>query len=147
MGDKVEMSTRVTFVVDGKPVPKGRPRFNKMTGKIYTPAATVRAEKNIRWNIFQQCASQQNHYKDYTGMVNVTIMFWMPFPSHLRKKEKIEGEGRPIIIRPDLDNLIKLVLDAMNGFMYKDDNQVSGIEAVKLQSANPRTFVEVSYRE
>lgn len=44
--------------------------------------------------------------------------------------------------RPDADNMIKLVKDALNGVFWRDDSQVQ-ISAVKLYSSRPRTQVEI----
>lgn len=49
--------------------------------------------------------------------------------------------------RPDLDNLVKLVLDALNGVAWADDGQVSHVIASKSRIAvtEPQTIVEVRY--
>ena len=47
--------------------------------------------------------------------------------------------------RPDTDNYIKLVTDAMNGIVYEDDNQIIAIQAAKFyaRAGDERTVVEV----
>ena len=46
--------------------------------------------------------------------------------------------------KPDIDNLLKAVLDALNGKAYHDDNQIVEISAKKLYSNEPRTVVFIS---
>ena len=38
-----------TVTIPGEPVGKGRPRFNRRTGRPFTPAKTVEFEKRIGW--------------------------------------------------------------------------------------------------
>ena len=49
--------------------------------------------------------------------------------------------------RPDLDNLIKFVLDALGGrgIYWKDDSQVYSIVAQKLYDEKPRVVIEITY--
>jgi Holliday junction resolvase RusA-like endonuclease len=45
--------------------------------------------------------------------------------------------------KPDLDNLVKLVQDALSGILYRDDSQVSTLTACRfVQEATPRTEIE-----
>ena len=47
-------------------------------------------------------------------------------------------------LTPDIDNLLKLVLDALNTVVYKDDRQVLEVKMRKyLSSDNPRTVFSV----
>jgi Holliday junction resolvase RusA-like endonuclease len=46
------------------------------------------------------------------------------------QRPKSAKRDRPTT-RPDIDNYAKLVLDALNGFVWADDSQVVKIEAVK----------------
>ena len=45
--------------------------------------------------------------------------------------------------KPDVDNIAKSILDAMNGFVFKDDNQVSKISVEKKFAENEKVFVRV----
>ncbi len=47
------------------------------------------------------------------------------------KKKKNEMVGRSKVTKPDIDNLIKTVLDACNGHVWKDDNQITEITSSK----------------
>lgn len=55
----------------------------------------------------------------HDGPVALAMTFHMAVP-----KCREDERGQPHIIRPDGDNLVKLVMDAMNGLVYKDDGQV-----------------------
>lgn len=75
---------------------------------------------------------------------------------------KSEMGGRPLILGPvavslavyfptkagDLDNRIKVTLDALQGIVFKNDAQVEEIHAVRfMDRANPRVRVVVDPRE
>jgi Holliday junction resolvase RusA-like endonuclease len=53
-----------------------------------------------------------------------------------------DGEIYPQV-KPDLDNVMKAVLDALNGVVYADDSQVINLVATKRYSTDPRVEVYV----
>ena len=97
-----------TLCLPGDPVPKGRPRV--YNGHAMTPKRTVRAEERL----FAEFRLKYPQAKPYQCPVRLEAEFWM---SH---------RGRP-----DLDNLLKLVLDSLNGVAYVDDAQVVESHATK----------------
>ena len=125
------------LTVVGEPVSKGRPRFGR--GKTYTPAKTIAAETFI-----QLCATQKGVLKMMNGPLRLTITFSMGIPKSWSAKKKAEaelGNIRPTG-KPDIDNLIKLVGDALNGIAYKDDSQIVEIQAVK-KYGKPQTIIHI----
>ena len=46
-------------------------------------------------------------------------------------------------VKPDLDNVVKAVLDALNGVVYRDDAQVVNLVATKRYATEPRVEVYV----
>lgn len=124
------MSFGISFVINGEPVAKGRPRFRN-TGKFvqtYTPKKTLDAEKLVR-----QCFKDQHpeFEKPFEGPVMIDVHFHMPIPSSLSKKKQNELRLKPHVKKPDLDNLVKTVCDALNGYVWKDDSQIYMIIARK----------------
>lgn len=105
------------FSVSGKPRGKGRPRMTRK-GWVYTPRATRQYEKLIR-------QAYQKEYKDalpLTCPVKVVILASFQTP---------KKASRPYPARPDLDNIVKVVMDALNGLAWADDSQVVSIQAEK----------------
>ena len=45
--------------------------------------------------------------------------------------------------KPDADNIIKIVLDAMNNFAFKDDTQVTKLEIEKKYDNTPRIYIKI----
>lgn len=124
----------IQFTVIGKPVAKGRPRFTK-TGIAYTPKATKEAEK-----AFKLAANRYAPPQPFEGPVVVDIVFSFEYIKSLPKKHR---ELSYHIKKPDLDNLVKLVLDSMNGIFFKDDSQVFRISAAKWNHSVSKTEIQI----
>ena len=128
--------TAVTFAVPGKPFGKQRPRATRQ-GRVYTPKETVR---------FEQVVAQiavENFPAPFTGPVRLTVIAtFAPAASWSRKKR--EGcIGSPHVSRPDLDNCIKGIADALNRVAWADDGQVAEITARKQWGTCDGTLVTV----
>lgn len=127
------------IIVDYPPVPKGRPRFTR-SGIAYTPSNTRQYEDIVRLyaRTAKICA--------LTGDIRAVICFYMPIPKNWSKRKKqlaVNGEIRPSV-KPDLDNLCKAVLDALNGgIAYHDDKQLVELHLSKMYSDHPRTEIEL----
>ena len=121
----------ITITLKGTPVPKGRPRFGN--GRAYTPKRTKDYESALKALIKEQ---------DIQGPIEVTLLAIFPRPQRLMPKKYHDGLIKHTK-RPDLDNIIKAVLDALNKTL-KDDAQVCTIHAYKYyaeRSNQPRTVV------
>ena len=120
-----------TIEIPGKPVPKGRPRARVVKGRahIYTPKLTADYEERARWAILQGMAGAPL----FTGAVHVELRFLFEVPKSWPKHRRLDAlAGRhPHITKPDLDNLVKPVLDACNGIAFADDTAVTRIVASK----------------
>ena len=142
------------FDWEGKPTPLARSRKSWKSNRPYLPAATRKAKKEF----VDEIASSLNHptepiYDKETPVV-VEVRFYMPRPNY-----DFKGGKRGLWHRlkkslpccrphaPDIDNLLKFVLDAMNGLVYADDRQVVKAVAYKLLDSsgycNGRTELEV----
>ncbi len=62
----------------------------------------------------------------------------------LLRPKSVSAKKRPDpITRPDLDNLVKAVKDALNGVLWRDDSQVIELEAKKIYGNPPGVEIEV----
>lgn len=109
--------------VVGKPVAKGRPRARSRGGKVtlYTPDTTLKGEAWVR-----QCWMDQVGQVLLAGPLEVRLMIHNPIPKSWNLKQQAlahADEVRPVT-KPDLDNVGKLALDALNGIAWFDDSQV-----------------------
>lgn len=112
------------FFVEGKPQGKARPRFSQKSHTAYTPKNTADYEKRIR-NAFRECQGDwQKLPSDCYAYVRIQAQYPIPKSwSKRKKKEAIAGLIMPTT-KPDGDNILKVVLDALNGLAYDDDRQV-----------------------
>jgi Holliday junction resolvase RusA-like endonuclease len=104
----------VLFTVDGEPMVKARPRMTK-TGHTYTPKTTVDAEKRVRE------AFEATGHDGFTGSVGMELAFF-------------QGTRA----RKDVDNLVKLILDSLNGIAYEDDVHVNVVLARRVYVTKDR---------
>jgi Holliday junction resolvase RusA-like endonuclease len=121
------MTFQLIFSVEGDPVGKQRPRFTK-TGRTYTPKKTTDYESQIK----AQALSAMGPAEPLETPVAVYIYINHAIPSSYSKKRKeacLNRLERPK--KPDLDNVAKAYLDAMNGIVYRDDVQVVSLHVTK----------------
>jgi len=115
------------FRIFGDPVSQGRPRFfvRKKGGVgCEDPAKS----KDWKQNVINQILvsnGRPEKFKFIDGPITLTLNFFMPRPKSLPKKVKHH------IKRPDLDNLVKAIKDALSGLLYKDDSQIIELIATK----------------
>lgn len=63
-------------------------------------------------------------------------------------KSRKGHDGEPFTGKPDADNIVKLVLDALNGKAWHDDSQVTSINVNKLAyAAYDRISVGIVWRD
>jgi hypothetical protein len=80
----------------------------------------------------------KNH-QPLSGKIKLIAIFFMNTPKSVPRKERDGWHTK----RPDLDNLVKLILDSMNSIVFKDDSQVCAIIAMKGYSEIPRTELTI----
>ena len=134
------MAKEVRFVVSGEPQGKARPRFNN--GHAITPAKTANYETLTQWEYTRQCG----HRFPDDAMLDMRIKAYYAVPKSDSKKlraRKLAGEVRPTK-KPDMDNVIKIIADALNMVAYRDDTQIVDCQCRKFYSEEPR--VEVTIR-
>lgn len=127
------------FVVEGKPVGKGRPRFRRMGNFVqtYTPANTAEYEKLVRLR-FQNAGGV---ITDKPVKIEI-IAFFAP-PKSVRKKQEMLANLILPTKKPDCDNIAKIVLDALNQIAYKDDSQVIELSVRKQYASEAKVSVHI----
>lgn len=133
----------VDFFIEGKPQPKARARTVRRHGitRTFTPESTrVNAAKIAG-------AARDAMYaigeKPFTCPLKMILRIYVRPSSDTRKDaymQMMAGTIKPTK-RPDLDNYMKQVMDALNGVVYLDDSQIVEVEASKIYAAEPRIRV------
>lgn len=129
------------FEVPGKITGKGRPRVNTQTAIAYTPARTKEYEELIK----QYFIIKNRGIKPLEGRIAITIKAFILIPKTARKKEKEEMLKANIspTKKPDIDNIAKIVLDALNKLAFNDDNQVTRLNLEKIYSEEEKLYIKI----
>jgi Holliday junction resolvase RusA-like endonuclease len=128
----------IEFTVYGEPKGKSRPRFGN--GHTYTPKTTTEYEKTVL-----AAYMDKYHTLMLKSEICVQIRAYMGIPKSTPKKRRAEMLGKGVLKKPDVDNIAKIILDALNGVAYEDDKQITRLDIEKRYSDTPR--VEVQIRE
>lgn len=130
----------IAFTVPGEPVGKGRPRFVRATGRTYTPEKTANYETLVKWE-YDRTAHGRSFEGDSQLCMRI-IAYFQPPKSAGKKRlaAMLDGAERPTK-KPDADNILKAVADALNGLAYRDDSQIVYAEVYKRYAELPRVEV------
>jgi len=139
------MTFMVTYRVEGPPQGKGRPRFSNRGGfvKTYTPKQTADYETMIKASAMVAMGASE----PLKTPVSVFIYVTKGIPASYSKKRFeacLAGLELPTK-KPDLDNVIKCFLDAMNDIVYLDDKQVVILHATQVYGRD--SAVEILVKE
>ena len=129
------------FEVPGKVIGKGRPRLNSYTGVVYTPTKTKDYESLVE----QYFLLKYPRFKTLEGRIKVSIIAYFSIPKATKKSdinEMLDNNISPTK-KPDIDNIVKAVLDSMNKFAFKDDNQITKLEVEKKYSLEDKVYVKI----
>jgi Holliday junction resolvase RusA-like endonuclease len=139
------MSFMVTYIVYGEPVGKGRPRFARRGTFVstYTPQKTKTYEDEIR----MMATAAMGVSEPLETPVTVAIYIRVGIPasySKQKRKDALSGVFKPTK-KPDLDNVAKCHLDAIQGIIILDDKLVVNLHVTKVYAETPA--VEVMVKE
>ena len=114
-----------TVIIERRPKVKARPRHTK-GGKVFTPKSTLQEEDHIAQAWKDQVGEK------ISGPIEVTIAYSPEATVLLVNTSPHDATT----LRGDLDNYVKLTLDALNGVAWEDDRQVVRIRAVKVDKVD-----------
>lgn len=139
----------VQFTIPGEPVGKGRARIvtNKYTGKAHgvTPHKSVTYENHVKLMFCN--AGHKPTDEEYKGEIQITVECFYGIPKSKSKKEKalmLSGDILPTK-KPDVDNVLKIICDSLNGIAYHDDSQIVLACIEKRYSELPEVKVTLNY--
>lgn len=137
----------ISFTVGGTAVPKQRPRISGR--RAYTPKRT----KDYEGRVLQEFRSSYKGIYPAFGKdtpVRISITVRQEIPKSWSKKKRLQaeqGEIVPLSRNGDVDNIAKSILDALNGFAYEDDCQVTTLMITKQYGLNPCAEVRLGEDE
>ncbi|BAU27610.1 Holliday junction resolvase RusA-like endonuclease [Aneurinibacillus soli] len=136
----------IQFTIYGEPVAQGRPRATMIAGKarMYDPSKSRGYKEYVKL-----AAADHAPAALLEGPLVLTVNVYRSIPKSYSNKKKTQaeaGEIRPTS-KPDVDNYVKGIKDALNKVIWKDDSQVVSITAGKFYSQKPRIEVKVQVLE
>jgi len=130
----------ISFFVAGEPAPKGSTRSFYTGGKVITTNANRRTKD---WEMRIATEAQMMLYNALhrpvdlgPGWVPTNKAVWVVARFLLKRPKSLPKKVIHDIKRPDLDKLIRAVLDGITGILIEDDSQIVHIIATK-QYAQP----------
>ncbi|WP_348772908.1 RusA family crossover junction endodeoxyribonuclease [Paenibacillus sp. Marseille-P2973] len=135
---------KIRFTVYGEPVAQGRPKFSTAGGfaKAYDP------EKSKDYKDYVRLAASQ-HAPAFLleGPIQMTLIAYRSIPKSFSKKKAAEAEAGIVFptTKPDADNYLKGVKDALKGVIWRDDSQVVDATVRKRYSNRPRIEVHIDH--
>lgn len=132
------------IIIQGKVQAKQRVRLGRYSR--YTPEQTRNYENWVKLSFI----NQYPNFKPLENELVVSIKAYFEIPKSVSKKKReqmLKGSIRPTI-KPDLDNIAKSILDALNKLAYVDDKQIVFLEVEKFYDESPRVELmveEISY--
>lgn len=118
------------------PMSSPRPRFRN-AGKFvqtYMPKKYTDHKKDLQWQMPMLMIDKP---------IKLTIEFHFPLLKSWSKKKHVAMVGQYKRTKPDIDNLIKTVLDAANGHLWNDDNQIVEITSFKKYAEEPKIIMHL----
>lgn len=139
----------IKFTYYGEAVGKGRPRVTARGGKLahaYTPKRTKEFEDAIRFEFMRSTDEAMPIYKREQAL-KAEVVIGCTIPKSYTKKKQALCRDRVLAPnkKPDIDNILKAVFDALNGYAFEDDCQITQVQSEKVYATEP--FVEVTINE
>lgn len=132
----------LSFTIPGEAVPQCRPRFTHNGGRPYQTKKVLDYKQLVKY-----LAEQALNGRPLTEKaLRLEVEFYTTIPvSTTKKKRQLIDTG--VIFptkKPDVDNVVKSLMDGMNKVVYYDDTQVVDLVIHKRYSDKPRLEVKIT---
>ena len=131
---------KLRFYIKGSPKAQKRHRHTKK-GFTYDPSVSDKRD-------FLALIHSQAPKTPLYGGISIEVRLDMPYPKKHLRTGKFAGELKPNApyihtIKPDIDNMLKFIMDSGNGVIWHDDSQIWKVEIEKTYSLIPCTEIIV----
>ncbi len=137
----------IAFTVYGKPQPQGSTRMFPI--KTPTGNHMVLTSANRKLKPWRQEVASMALQARAVGRVNMAEAFNRPVRvrtnCYFAPPKKMPSGRTGMTVKPDIDKILRGILDSLTGILYKDDAQVVEALAVKLYGLPERAEIEVEY--
>lgn len=135
--------------VPGQPQAKARakariiqPRGKKPSVQMYTPANTVNYENHIA----MLAKNVMRGRKPTLNAVSLDLVLYFEVPASWSpwKREAAHDKLLAATAKPDADNVLKAVKDALNKIVWHDDSQVTDLSVKKRYGKGPGVSITIT---
>lgn len=138
----------IHLTIPGQPMGKQRSRARNIQTKDgrnfninYTPVKTVNYETLIQ----ELFITKYPGFVPLTGAISIDVIAYLSIPVSKSKKQKElmrNGEVLPVV-RPDCDNVQKIVFDSLQKLAFLNDGQIVRASVKKIYSDQPRVEIVI----
>jgi Holliday junction resolvase RusA-like endonuclease len=127
----------IFFSVPGQPVPwaragaHGKVRFTPAPQRSYAGVLKLYAQRAMRGSLID-------------GPVSLTLRAYYLWPKSMSAKKRAMVGAQWKVSKPDADNLVKILKDALNQVVWTDDARIARMVVEKLYDDRPRLDVEIT---
>jgi len=135
----------ISFTIKGDPKALKRHRSFRR-GKFLGQYDPSQGEKED----FLSLAHSNAPEKPIDIQVKLKAMFIFSRPkNHYRSNGMVKSQFLDVAHtkKPDIDNLVKFIMDALNGVFWKDDSLIYRVDAYKIYGEMPYTQIEIEWNE
>jgi Holliday junction resolvase RusA-like endonuclease len=134
--------TTLDLVYYGEPKAQARHRISQLANHMYDPSMGLK-----EWLVSQIIHQLPKNFKLVDSEIFMSLKFYRSIPKSTPKNKKILMEAGILLPskKPDLDNYIKLVQDALNKVLYVDDSQIVLLNSEKFYSSKPRVEITLTF--
>lgn len=147
----------IDFILNIEPEPYARPRKSKKLEQLgkknvfYNPRSNY--HKKLKKEIENQIRNNIRGFNLIDGEVHLTAAFYLTPPKKYtdskNKWQLVLDRIITPIVRPDIDNWVKPIMDVLNKLAYQDDGQITQLHAYKEYSTldHPYIHIKIEYRQ
>ena len=130
---------QIELEILGEPMGKQRPKFNRYTRSAHTP------EKTVNYETYVKELYVSSRLPMLQGYIKINIIAYYSIPGTTSKKKHEQMINKFILPdkKPDLDNIAKIICDALNKIAYADDKQIVVLHLEKYYSDRPRVELQM----
>lgn len=132
----------IELFIPGEPMGKQRPRvFPVKTRGGLIIRRGVTPEKTMNYEVLVRELFAVNYpgFSPLEGSVVLELDAFLGIPKSASGKKRAGMEAGEIVPErcPDLDNILKTIMDALQGFAYRNNSQITEVRAGKRYSRTP----------
>lgn len=132
---------KINFTVYGEPVGKQRPRLGK--GTTYTPKKTKDYMAKVEEVAMEAMQKADELMTEDAVYQRIRAIYPIPKSwSNVKKRKAVMGKVQATV-KPDYDNVEKIISDSVTGIVIKDDKQITQSYFVKTYGIEPCVEVEI----